>query len=238
MHFELPEVSAHSLKDFAKHYLMIVVSILTALSLEAWIEHAHHERAASEARARIEAEIHQNLVEITKARDHDRERIASLEKIRNGLLDALKSHASASDIDKYVHNAMANEFYLDGRWPTLRREAWDVAVADQSASWVDTEQLRRYSSIYAEQNTKAATIAGETTAVLSESRMADAMIDIQTGEYEPRELLHVTNQMVGLLSEEVNALDALVKEIGDSFPEASGTQVAHVPAANPSVSHG
>ena len=49
MHLELPRVRIHSLKDFIKHYLMIVLSILTALGLEAWIEHAHHAHAAEAA---------------------------------------------------------------------------------------------------------------------------------------------------------------------------------------------
>jgi len=34
MHFELPEKVSGSVKEFASHYLMIVVSILTALALE------------------------------------------------------------------------------------------------------------------------------------------------------------------------------------------------------------
>jgi hypothetical protein len=34
MHFELPEKVASSVKEFASHYVMIVVSILTALALE------------------------------------------------------------------------------------------------------------------------------------------------------------------------------------------------------------
>jgi hypothetical protein len=223
MHFELPEASVHSLKDFAKHYVMIVLSILTALSLEAWIEHTHHERAAAESNVRIEAEIRQNFAEITQARDHDRERMLSLGKLRDSLLNDLKGHASAAVIDEHLHATIAGEFYLDGRWPTLRHEAWDVAVANQSAGWIDAERLRHYSSVYAEQNNKAAIIANETTAILSESRMADAMIDIQTGNYEPKELLHITNQMVGLLSEEVNALDDLAKKIDGSL---SGTAPA------------
>ena len=46
MHLELPRTRLQSLKDFIKHYLMIVLSILTALGLEAWIEHVHHKHAA------------------------------------------------------------------------------------------------------------------------------------------------------------------------------------------------
>lgn len=34
MHLEIPKQKLHSLKEFASHYLMIVLSILTALGLE------------------------------------------------------------------------------------------------------------------------------------------------------------------------------------------------------------
>ena len=50
MHIELPKIRLHSLREFATHYLMIVLSILTALGLEAWIERVHHERAAADLR--------------------------------------------------------------------------------------------------------------------------------------------------------------------------------------------
>jgi len=237
MHFELPEASVHSLKDFTKHYLMIVLSILTALSLEAWIEHARHDRAAAEASAGIDAEIHQNSVEINQARDHDRDRMLSLEKLRASLLSDLKNHASATVIDQHFLLTTGGEFYLDARWPTLRHEAWDVAVANQSAGWIDAERMRHYSSVYAEQNTKSAIIANETTAVLSESRMADIMIDIQAGDYQPRELLHVTNQMVGLLSEEVNALNFLDREIVVNLPDAASSSPVVALAAHRYASH-
>ena len=46
MHFEVPKVKMHSLREFLQHYLMIVLSILTALGLEQWIEGAHHRHAA------------------------------------------------------------------------------------------------------------------------------------------------------------------------------------------------
>jgi hypothetical protein len=60
MHLELPKLRLHTLADFIKHYLMIVLSILTALGLEAWIEHTHHDHAARLATTKIEAEIRVN----------------------------------------------------------------------------------------------------------------------------------------------------------------------------------
>lgn len=52
----MPKVRLESFKDFTKHYLMIVLSILTALGLEAWIGHAHHRQAAAQASRRMDDE--------------------------------------------------------------------------------------------------------------------------------------------------------------------------------------
>ena len=78
MLFEFPKVRIDSLKDFAKHYLMIVLSILTALGLEAWIDHAHHQLAAATASAQIEMEIRDNMTEAHTDLQHD---VAQLKRL-------------------------------------------------------------------------------------------------------------------------------------------------------------
>jgi hypothetical protein len=209
MHIELPRVRLHSLKEFATHYLMIVLSILTALCLEAWIEHVHHEHAAAEATVKIEAEIRENLVQIKQKRDHDYARMRALEKIRDSLIDDIKAHASVAVINQHIHEADPDGLYLDWRWPVMRREAWDVAVANQSASWIDANRLSRYSSIYAAQNAGTTIIVQDATSVFSGQRMADIIVDMQMDDYQPRELLHVVNQMAGLAGEAAHGLDNL-----------------------------
>ncbi|HUA81542.1 MAG TPA: hypothetical protein VL997_14285, partial [Dyella sp.] len=74
MHLELPQEPLKGIKDFLKHYLMIVLSILTALGLEAWIEHAHHAHAASAASAQIKEELRTDL-------DSVRDTVAKNEKV-------------------------------------------------------------------------------------------------------------------------------------------------------------
>ena len=64
MHIEPPNTRLATYKDFAKHYLMIVLSILTALGLEAWIEHAHHAHAAEAASLHIRTELQANLADV------------------------------------------------------------------------------------------------------------------------------------------------------------------------------
>jgi hypothetical protein len=209
MHLELPRVRLHSLKEFASHYLMIVLSILTALGLEAWIEHVHHEHAAAEATVKIEAEIRENLAQVKQKRDHDYVRMHALEKIRDGLIVDLKAHLSMAEINRHIHEADPEGLYLDWRWPVMRREAWDVAVANQSASWIDADQLSRYSGIYAAQSASTTIIVQDSTSVFSGQRMADILVDMQMDDYQPRELLRVVNQMAGVASEAAHGLDSL-----------------------------
>ena len=220
MHIEFPKTNLRSLKEFATHYLMIVLSILTALGLEAWIERVHHEHASAEATTKIEAEIHANLAQIKEKRDHDYARMHALEKIRDALVVDLKAHASTAVINQHIHEADPDGLYLDWRWPALRHEAWDVAVANQSASWIDADQLSRYSSIYAAQNAGTTIIVQDATSVFSGQRMADILVDMQMDDYQPRELLHVVNQMAGVASEAAHMLDSLATKMHDALSEA------------------
>lgn len=218
MHLELPKVPLHSMKDFAKHYLMIVLSILTALGLEAWIEHAHHRHAAEEAATRIDAEIRQNLADIRKMREHDAARLRELEHLRAVLSADIKGHAPDEVIHRHVREAAPDGLYLDYRWPVLRREAWDLAVANQSAGWIGDERLRSYSSIYAAQATSASILAEDIPMVLNGPRMIDTMFDVDAEDYSPRELLHVVNQMAGAAHEVVSMLDSLAQRMEANLP--------------------
>jgi hypothetical protein len=224
MHLELPKVRLESLKDFLKHYLMIVLSILTALGLEAWIEHTHHRLAATTASAEIEAEIQGNLEQIEHIRAHDLERMHALEAVRDSLLHDIQAHDSDAACLQHAQARMPDGLYLDYRWPVLRHEAWSVAVANQSAGWIDGEQLRRYSTVYALQDASAALMTADMSVVLDGPRMNDAIIDLQTGSLTARDLLHVVNQMAGTVNEAVHNLDSLDSRIRQAMDPAKHAQ--------------
>lgn len=224
MHLELPKVRLESLKDFLKHYLMIVLSILTALGLEAWIEHTHHRHAAATASAEIEAEIRGNLEQIEHIRAHDIERMHALEAVRDGLLHDIQAHDSDAVCLQHAQARMPDGLYLDYRWPVLRHEAWSVAVANQSAGWIDSAQLRRYSTVYALQDASATLMTADMSMVLDGPRMNDAVIDLQTGSLTARGLLHVVNQMAGTVNEAVHNLDSLDSRIRQAMGSAKPAQ--------------
>jgi hypothetical protein len=200
-------------KDLAKHYLMIVLGILTALGLEAWIEHLHHRHAAAVASTQIEAEIRENKLAIEQARDRDRARMQVFEKIREGLINDIKSNATNATIIQHIHEEAPDGLYLDWRWPQLRHEAWDVAVANQSAGWIDSQTLHRYTTVYSAQNFRSAEINAFIQSILDGPRMMDAMTDLDIGEVQPRQLLYVVSQMLGLASDTSSSLNLLDQEI-------------------------
>jgi hypothetical protein len=214
MHLELPKVRLESLKDFFKHYLMIVLSILTALGLEAWIEHAHHAHAAETARAQMEAEIRTNLAEVRSSIAKDASRAKALEAIRDALFEDFQAHASDEAMSRHIQSLVkADGYNLNLSWPTLRHEAWDVAVANQSASWIDDARMRRYSAAYAAQRDFTHALNANLALLINGPKMIDTITDLRTGNVQPREFLHVISQMYTMLDQAQGSLDTLQKPL-------------------------
>ena len=224
MHIEPPNTRLESFRDFAKHYLMIVLSILTALGLEAWIEHTHHVHAAAMASAQIEAEIRQNLVTAEDVRTYDLERMHALEKLRDELQSYIQAKLPDATILQRVRAELGpSGLYLDVRTPALRHEAWDVAVANQSAGWIDNASLHRFSAVYAAQAWCTRTITEDMRMVLDGPRMLDAMMKLRSGNIQPDQLLLVVNQMYSTTEETSAILRNLIDTIRETMPKLGAT---------------
>lgn len=229
MLFEFPKVRIDSLKDFAKHYLMIVLSILTALGLEAWIEHAHHQHAAATASAQIEMEIRANLTEAHTDLQQDVAQLKRLDTIRDAVTRDLKTHVPDDVIRQHILAQTRDHFDLGLTFPTLRHEAWDVVVANQSASWIDHDRMERYSAAYASQRDVITSMSENTALLMNGTGLVDTIADLQTDEAQPREFLHVISQMTAMLGQTVNSLRLLEKQLGAALP--GGTSNTTKPAA-------
>jgi len=221
MHLELPKVPLKTFSDFLKHYLMIVLSILTALGLEAWIEHAHHTHAADIGSQQIEAEIRSNLAAVQKDLQHDTEQLGRLNKIRDGVIQDLKSRMPDDVIKQHIFAQTSNHFSLNLSFPTLRQEAWDVVVANQSASWIDAERMQRYSAAYARQRDTVNKMAENTTLLSGNGHLIDVIADLQINEVQPREFLHTISQMTALQQQAVNELTELEDQLNSSLTPKS-----------------
>jgi hypothetical protein len=219
MHLEVLKVRLHSLKDFAKHYLMIVLSILTALGLEAWIEHTHHKHAAEAASAQIEAEIRANLAECDSDLRKDTDQLARLKRIRDQVIQDLKAHVPDEVVAQRVLEQTRNGFDLGLVFPTLRHEAWDVMVANQSAGWIDHDRMQHYAGAYASQRDVITTISEDMAVLMNGTGLVDTVADLRTDTVHPREFLHVISQMTAMLEQAVNHLEILKKQLASALPD-------------------
>jgi hypothetical protein len=201
MHFEVPKLPMHGFKDFAKHYLMIVLSILTALGLEAWIEHVHHRHAAEMASHQIDAELHANLEGLQATYLTNQKRLASLRKLDQDITADIRANKSISTINQHIQ-ARKDQFNLSLDWPIFGNQAWDVAVANQSATWMDSAVLNSYSAAYSKQRDAANWMTQDSTLFLDAPLMANLRTRIDLGrEVDPVEFVSVLQQMIITSSE-------------------------------------
>ena len=220
MHIEPPHTRLASFKDFAKHYLMIVLSILTALGLEAWIEHTQHAHAAATASMQIEAEIRSNLAEVDTDAQRDARQLQKLNAIRDAVIHDLKSNAPDDAVRKHILALTSGGFDLQLQFPTLRHEAWDVAVANQSASWIDRARMQRYSAAYANARDSVTLMREDTAILMNGTGMVDTIADLDVGQVEPRQFLHVVSQMRAMIDQTAQNLRILQKQLDAALPTA------------------
>lgn len=144
-----PEAHAaapRSIGDFLRSYAMIVLSIVTALALERAAVAWQNAEAARASRARIEAELALNVAELRQSLTNNRAAVDNAREVAKGLIAQLK----APSIDtKAVMELFGRGFSKRVvTIPTWRRDAWEAAIADQSATHLAPRDLRRYAEIY------------------------------------------------------------------------------------------
>lgn len=217
MHLELPKVRLESLKDFAKHYLMIVLSILTALGLEAWIEHMHHAEAAEVAVVRMNHELGNDLGEVDQSLARNRATLAKLLELEKRVRADMAAGQTAAQVSADIH-AHRELFALNLNFPTLATDAWDVAVANQSVGWIDAPTLQRYSSAYSSVRELASWMQHDAVLLFNGPRMVDYLTDLQLDNpVVPRDFLYEVRQMITTIrstqGELANLHDELRKDL-------------------------
>ena len=209
MHLEIPKLSAHSFKDFAKHYLMIVLSILTALGLEQWLERSHHTHAAEAAGRTIRAELEANLTDVRTSVRANRGFGEPLQQLETVVAKDLADKLPAKLINEHIRERQ-KAFTLSLNWPTFAFEAWDVAVANQSVSWMDNRELRRYSGAYADLRDASSWLTHDSVILLNTQAMGALDTRIKLGlDVDPVEFLTVLHQMANTSKEVQSHLQQL-----------------------------
>lgn len=205
MHAEVPKKGAMaSFKTFIAEYAMIVISILTALGLEHAAQSWHRSHLAHEAEQRIEAELAENLKELRETRAHNAKELKRLQAFREILRDAVivkRDTAGQAQQDQLTDLKKRLEALPGGsnisysiKTPTLRREAWEVAVASQAASWIPADQLRRLSIAYAQQRDVAPLLSNAVLSVASPSTQ-HTLAEIRLGKISNADQYYLISQL-------------------------------------------
>lgn len=206
MHVDVDRLPLASLKDFAKHYLMIVLSILTALGLEAWIEHSHHGHAAELSRQRMNQELRSVLLAIEHADEVNQQSLSNLKSLDAMVAGDLASGIDTREISRKIL-ARKNDYTLNTNWPSLTTNAWDVAVADQSIGWIDTASLQRYSAAYTAERTLNNWLLHDSIVLVDAPRLVDTVTDLQMEHpVDPYTILRSLRQMEGFLNTTITFL--------------------------------
>lgn len=212
MHFEVPK--AKKFKEFGGEYIMIVISILTALALEHGAQSLHHQRLVTQAAANMDAELRFNLDDLDKVLEHNRAEVEKLKAIRATLLADIRNGASDAEVMERFLKDPKNHFGLSIRTPSFNREAWDVAVANQAATWMPAEQLRRYSTAYgAMRDLQQLNNGGGGLGFLSGPAYVDVASNIEMRISNPHEIYRIINQMISAYGSVDGNLEGLQRQL-------------------------
>ncbi|WP_332853952.1 hypothetical protein [Duganella sp. S19_KUP01_CR8] len=216
MHFEVPK--AKTIKEFGGEYLMIVISIATALALEHGVQTLHHRHLAHEAAVKIDAEIQVNVKELDEALSHNNDQLKKIQLAREQLLAGIKDKVDGQLLIKQL--TQQHKLGLSVMTPSLRREAWEVAVASQAVSWMPQQQLERYSGIYANMRDVQSISSSGGNNFLNGAAMLNTVSDIQMGEGDPKAIYRMLTQMISAYSSTDGNLQELRDKLAKSAQDA------------------
>ena len=185
MHIQESTKPVTSWREFRREYAMIVLSILTALGFDRAATYLHDRAAAQDSRARIEQEIAANITDLRGAMDADLKSVQSQRAALHDLMADLTSPKPDPAKQKQILTGELQQ-HLGLSLPAWERDAWDAALADQSAAHMDPRDLRRYAQLY----TSARDAADATHILLNGSlfdRLADLSVDLQLNRADGRE---------------------------------------------------
>ncbi|MCC2971520.1 hypothetical protein [Massilia sp. IC2-476] len=193
MHVEVPK--SHSFKEFAGEYIMIVVSIITALALENGVHRYHQNHRAHEAIRNIDAELAANLAEVRSVIKQNQQQIDKTAKMKEILLANIKAGKADKEAVQLAVEGGGGRFGVNMFSPSIQREAWDVAVANQALTYVETERLKHYAMQYANMRDTQQVLANRGTSFMDYTQVANTFSSFELGEIDARSVYRVLTQV-------------------------------------------
>lgn len=185
----------HSFKDFFKEYLLIVLGVVTALAANAWITRDQHAQAAAASTASMDVELQASLESIRGSLEKNQAEILQLGLLGKLIADDLRHSAPAKAINADIASHRA-QFRAGAYFPDTPTSAWDVAVANQSVSWIAADRLQRYSTAYNDLRNLKAWERSAAILTVDYPKVSDFQTDLSQGrDVDPLALLHTIEQL-------------------------------------------
>lgn len=230
MHVEPPGHAPTNLKELAIHYLMIVVGILTALGLEAGAEAWHHRRLAHKTVEQIEAELRLNLAEVRQSLQQDKLILTQTRTLHDSLLAKVKGgKLSRAEASAMVLEGMGRVGFAT---PTLRRDAWETALADQALVHLPREALQRYSEVYSTQRDMQQGITAMTSAGMSITQLSSVITDASLEQLDPVEALKMLQSFQLTMTSVIGNFGEMARLLERSLDPQLGTASAAASSAS------
>jgi hypothetical protein len=217
MHFEVPK--AKKFKEFGGEYVMIVISILTALALEQGFEAMHHRHLAHEASAKMNAELRRTIREVDAALEHNEKKRQQLHQARDQLLAGMRAKTGDAELMQRFKKEWAEMMRLDLDTPTLHREAWEAAVANQAVTWLPRETLESYAGAYGAIRDTSTYATSGALLFLDAPRLLDIFSKAEMGTATPQEIYQLAARMVAAYDNLDNNLASLNKVLNTVVAE-------------------
>lgn len=216
MHVEPPKEPLMTVREFGLHYLMIVVSILTAIGLEEALRAYHNHEAAAAAESAIETELRDNLSALRQAIKRNEERREELHKIGDELADDIRKSGAGDALKKKLVEDYAPKLTVGLLLPGMSHDAWDVAVASQAATFIPHDKLSAYADLY---TTEREALAGANSGLmmLDAPRLIDFKADIEVGIADPKRLLELLRESGAMNAVGLGNLVAAEKDMTATF---------------------
>ena len=216
MHFEVPK--AKTFKEFGGEYLMIVISILTALALEQGFEYLHHRHLAHDAAANMDLELRSNIDALAKTLEYNEVKRQAAHQAREQLLTGIRGKTNDAELMKRFEQEWSETIRLNMKTPTLRREAWEAAVANQAVTWLPREKLERYAGAYSALRDANNVSYSSAMRFVDMPRMIDVLSNARMGASNPQEIYRTATQVVVAydnIDNNLKSLSMLLQQVVD-----------------------
>lgn len=233
MHIEPLEKLPRSVREFLSHYAMIVLSILTALALEQAVLGIEHHHQGERARHEIEQEILTNRHEVEQSLAVTRDYIKAWE----GMLarTVAEVNAGQSTNESLLATITEAKRQFGDATPPLRSAAWDAALADHAVDYIDHDELRRFSDLYAFQHFFAQAL-WDTVRESAARNLSDLSLPTYLGKADPVATITLLNARTRAL----HIMESQLAQIDAAMKIAMPGEVTHPGASTPagaSASH-